>query len=85
LVGKSVALGYVYGKERMADGTRLQVDLLGKKYDATVRAKAAAEPAAVRDRKAAAALASAVGSTVSPSTSSSQPTAAMSAAGAGKA
>eukprot|EP00928_Gymnodinium_smaydae_P010949 TRINITY_DN14117_c0_g3_i3.p1 TRINITY_DN14117_c0_g3~~TRINITY_DN14117_c0_g3_i3.p1 ORF type:complete len:906 (-),score=159.14 TRINITY_DN14117_c0_g3_i3:330-2999(-) len=54
LVKKSVALGYVYGPERWADGHRLTVDLLGKKYDAFVREKAAMDPAAVRDRKAAA-------------------------------
>jgi dimethylglycine dehydrogenase len=51
---KSLALGFVYGPERWVDGFRVQVDLLGKKYDAFVRDKAAMEPAAVRDKKKAA-------------------------------
>jgi len=82
LAGKSVALGYVYGKELFADGTRLHVDLLGKKYEAFVRVKAAMEPAAVRDRKAAAAAAAGGVPTGAPS--SPRPSAAMHAAGAGK-
>jgi dimethylglycine dehydrogenase len=56
VTGKSVALGYVYGPERWADGYKLQVDLLGKRYDTFVREKAFMEPAAVRDRKAREAL-----------------------------
>lgn len=55
LSGKSLALGYVYGPERWADNTRLQVDLLGKRYDAFVRDAAAMDFAAIRDKKAAAA------------------------------
>merc|ERR1712167_219467 len=54
LTDKSVALGYVGpdgGAERWVDGYRLQVDLLGKKYDAIVREKAFMEPANVRDKK----------------------------------
>lgn len=53
LTQKSLALGYVYGKERCVDGTKLHVDLLGKRYEATVCDQPAMEPAAVRDRKAA--------------------------------
>jgi len=71
LTGKSLALGYVYGPERWADGHRLQVDILGKRYDAFVRVKAAMDPAALRDKKAAAAVASTVSSGVS--APSSQP------------
>lgn len=52
---KSLALGYVYGPERWADGTRLQVDLLGKKVDCFVREKAAMASAAVRAKRATAA------------------------------
>jgi len=55
LSGNSLALGYLYRRDLLADGTRLQVDLLGKRYDAFVRERAAMEPAAVRDRQAAAA------------------------------
>mmetsp|Transcript_21425 Transcript_21425/g.63941 ORF Transcript_21425/g.63941 Transcript_21425/m.63941 type:complete len:854 (-) Transcript_21425:35-2596(-) len=44
LAGKSLALGYVHDPERWADGFRLQVDLLGKRYDAFVREKAAMAP-----------------------------------------
>merc|ERR1711997_466272 len=51
LTGRSVALGFVYGPERCVDGYKLQVDLLGKRYDAFVRAKAFMEPATIRDRK----------------------------------
>jgi glycine cleavage system aminomethyltransferase T len=58
LSSKSVALGYVYGSERWADGSKLTVDLLGKRYPAYVREKAAMAPAAVRDRLAAQAAAS---------------------------
>jgi len=53
---KSLALGYVYGPKRWVDGHRLQVDLLGKRYDAFVIHSSAVEPALVRDRKAAAML-----------------------------
>merc|ERR1712039_329185 len=56
LAGKSLALGYVYGPELWADGTKLHVDILGKKVEVRVCEKAAMEPAAVRDRKAAAAV-----------------------------
>jgi len=52
LSGKSVALGYVYGQDRWADGSKLTIDLLGTRYTAYVREKAAMEPAAVRDRLA---------------------------------
>jgi dimethylglycine dehydrogenase len=52
LTNKSIALGYVCGPERWADGHRLHVDLLGKRYDAFVRDKAFMDPAAVRDKKA---------------------------------
>jgi len=55
MAGRSVALGYVYSSERWADGTRLQVDILGKKYDIIVREQALMDLAAVRDRKAKAA------------------------------
>lgn len=54
LTGKSLALGYVYGPDRWRDGHHLTVDLLGKRYDTYVREKAAMDPAAVRDKKAAA-------------------------------
>jgi dimethylglycine dehydrogenase len=83
LTGKSLALGFVYGSERWADGCKLQVDLLGKRYDATVRDKAPMDPAAVRDRKAAAAVAAA---TAHSSGGASAPTAQvpLHAAGAGK-
>mmetsp|Transcript_11675 Transcript_11675/g.31381 ORF Transcript_11675/g.31381 Transcript_11675/m.31381 type:complete len:906 (-) Transcript_11675:86-2803(-) len=64
LAGKSLALGYVYGPERWADGYKLQVDLLGKRYDVFVRQKAAMDPAAVRDKKANAASVAATSSGV---------------------
>jgi len=70
LTGKSLALGYVYGPERWADGHKLQVDLLGKRYDAHVCAKAPMDPAAIREKKAAAAIAS---SAMSGTASSAQP------------
>merc|ERR1712232_1263470 len=57
LTNKSVALGYIGpdgGSDRWVDGYRVKVDLLGKRYDAFVREKAFMDPAAVRDRKAAA-------------------------------
>lgn len=57
LANKSLALGYVSGPTRWADGHRLHVDILGKRYDAYVREKAAMAPAAVRDKRAAAAAA----------------------------
>jgi len=86
LAGQSLALGYVYGPERWADGTRLHVDILGKKVDTFVRAKAAMDPAAVRDRKAAAAVKAATeaASVGASSSSGGQRPAAMYAAGAGK-
>lgn len=55
MAGKSLALGYVYGSQRWTDGYRLQVDLLGKRYDAFVRDKPAMDFAAIRDKKASAA------------------------------
>jgi len=85
LAGKSLALGYVYGPERWADGTRLHVDILGKKVDVFVRAKAAMDPAAVRDRKAAAAIkAAAEAARVGSASTVRQQPAAMHAAGPGK-
>merc|ERR1719491_1275912 len=51
---KSLVLAFVYGPERWADGTKLQVDILGKKYDAYVKEKTAMDFASVRDKKAAA-------------------------------
>jgi len=65
LTDKSLALGFVYGPERCADGYRLQVDLLGKKYDAYVRHAPAMLPASVRDKRAAKAVAAAVQSPAS--------------------
>jgi len=56
LANKSVLFGYVYGSERWADGYHLKVDLLGKRYDAFVRESAAMDFAAIRDKKAAAAV-----------------------------
>lgn len=53
LTGKSVALGYVPA-DCATDGHRMNVDILGKKYACFVRQHAFMEPAAVRDRKAAA-------------------------------
>jgi len=56
LTGKSLALGFVGpdgGSTRWADGHRLTVDLLGKRYNAFIREDALMEPAGVRDRKAA--------------------------------
>jgi dimethylglycine dehydrogenase len=86
LSGKSLALGYVYDPERWADGTRLHVDILGKKVDCFVREKAAMSPAAVRDRKAAAAVkAAAEASARGTASSSAQQPAAMHAAAPGKA
>jgi len=55
LTGKSVALGFVYRPERWVDGYKLQVDLLGKRYDAFVREQPFMDMAGIRDRKAAAA------------------------------
>mmetsp|Transcript_58787 Transcript_58787/g.124666 ORF Transcript_58787/g.124666 Transcript_58787/m.124666 type:complete len:892 (+) Transcript_58787:163-2838(+) len=59
LTKKSLALGYVYGPERWVGGTKLKVDILGKKYDIQVLEKAPMAPAAVRDRQAAKAAAAA--------------------------
>jgi len=72
MTNKSVALGYVSGPERWVDGHRLHVDLLGKRYDVFVREKAFMDPAAVRDRKAAAARAQTVVTSTPPSSEQKQ-------------
>jgi dimethylglycine dehydrogenase len=81
LSGKSLALGFVYGPERWTDGFRLQVDLLGKRYDAFVCEKPAMEPAGVRDKKrASTAIVSATTPSPTPSPDIRYPPAALHAA-----
>jgi len=70
---KSLALGYVYGPHRWADGCRLHVDLLGKRYDAFVRDKPAMDFAAIRDKKTKSAEAAVPPSCSSAVTSQQQP------------
>lgn len=49
--GKSLAQGYIYGPERWTNGTKLHVDLLGKRRQLVVLEKPVVDPAAVRDRR----------------------------------